>query len=193
MMNPKVDAYLGRNERWLGALKELRRIVLETELTEDLKWGVPCYTLKNANVVLLHCFKEYCAILFVKGSLLKDPGRALIIQTDNVQAARQIRFTKVEEILKLEALIRAYLAEAVDVEKSGAKVEFKSAKEYAVPEEFQAELEGDPDFKVAFETLTPGRQKAYLLYFGGAKQAKTRQDRIEKYKAQILAGKGLDD
>jgi len=192
-MNPKVDGYLERNPRWQNELKELRRIVLQTELTEDLKWGVPCYTHQNANVVLLHVFKEYCAILFVKGSLLQDPGRVLTIQTENVQAGRQLRFTKVQEVLEKEALLKAYLAEAVDLEKSGAKVEFKKTSEFAVPEEFQAELDGDPDFKAAFEALTPGRQKGYLLYFGGAKQSKTREARIEKSRPRIMDGKGLDD
>jgi len=192
-MNPKVDAYLDRNERWRPELAELRRLVLTSGLTEDLKWGVPCYTLANANVVMLHCFKEYCAILFVKGSLLKDPARVLITQTDNVQAGRQLRYTTWAEIGDQAALIQAYVAEAVDLERSGAKVVFKTAQEFAVPEELQAQFEGDPDFEAAFRSLTPGRQKAYLLFIGGAKQAKTRSDRIEKHRARILEGKGLDD
>lgn len=192
-MNPKVDEYLDRNPRWRNELKELRRIVLQTPLSEDLKWGVPCYTLNSANVVLLHVFKEYCAILFVKGSLLGDPARVLITQTENVQAGRQLRFTKVQEVLEKETLLKAYLAEAIDLETSGAKVEFKKASDFAVPEEFQAELDGDPDLKAAFEALTPGRQKGYLLYFSGAKQSKTRQARIEKCRPQIMVGKGLDD
>jgi len=192
-MNPKVDGYLSRNARWQDELKELRRIVLQSQLTEDLKWGVPCYTQQNANVVLLHVFKEYCAILFVKGALLGDPARVLITQTENVQAGRQLRFTNVQEVLEKESLLKAYLAEAIDLERSGAKVEFKSTREFAVPEEFQAELDGDPDLKAAFEALTPGRQRAYLLYFAGAKQSKTRESRIEKCRPQIMAGKGLDD
>jgi len=192
-MNPQVDGYLGRNLRWQDELRELRRIVRASGLTEDLKWGVPCYTLDNANVVLLHVFKEYCAILFVKGSLLGDPTRVLVTQTENVQAGRQIRFTNVKEVLEKEPLLKAYLAEAIDLERSGAKVEFKKATEFAVPEEFQAELEGDPDLKAAFEALTPGRQKGYLLHFAGAKQAKTREARIEKCRPRILAGQGLDD
>lgn len=192
-MNPKVDAYLERNPRWSAELVELRRIAHLPELTEDLKWGVPCYTLGGSNVVLLHVFKEYCAILFVKGSLLADPARVLVTQTENVQAGRQLRFTTVAEILAMEALLKAYVAEATDLERSGAKVEFKKTTEFALPEELQAEFEGDPDFRAAFEALTPGRQRAYLLHFAGAKQAKTRKARIEKYKTQILAGKGLDD
>jgi uncharacterized protein YdeI (YjbR/CyaY-like superfamily) len=192
-MNPKVDGYLERNSRWQPELTELRRIVGQTTLTEDLKWGVPCYTEQNANVVLLHVFKEYCAILFVKGSLLGDPARVLITQTENVQAGRQLRFTNVDEILAKESLLKAYLAEAIDLEKSGAKVEFKPTKEFAVPEEFQAELEGDPDLKAAFEGLTPGRQRGYLLFFAGAKQSKTREARIEKCRPAIMEGKGLDD
>ena len=192
-MNSKVDAYLTRNQRWQPELTELRRIVLASGLTEELKWGVPCYTLDGHNVVLLHMFKEYCAILFVKGSLIQDPARVLVIQTDNVQAGRQIRFTKVDEVLEREALLKAYVAEACDLERSGAKVPFKKVSDFAVPEEFQAELEGDPDLKAAFEALTPGRQKGYLLYFAGAKQAKTREARIEKCKPDIFAGRGLDD
>jgi len=192
-MNPKVDGYLSRNPQWQEELKELRRIVLLSPLTEDLKWGVPCYTLQNANVVMLHVFKEYCAILFVKGSLLGDPARVLITQTENVQAARQLRFTSVKEVLEKESLLGAYLAEAIDLEKSGAKVEFKATKEFPVPEEFQAELEGDPSLKAAFEGLTPGRQRGYLLYFAGAKQSKTRESRIEKCRPRIMAGQGLDD
>lgn len=192
-MNPKVDAYLERNPRWSAELVELRRIAHLPELTEDLKWGVPCYTLGGSNVVLLHVFKECCAILFVKGSLLADPARVLVTQTENVQAGRQLRFTTVAEILAMEALLKAYVAEATDLERSGAKVEFKKTTEFALPEELQAEFEGDPDFRAAFEALTPGRQRAYLLHFAGAKQAKTRKARIEKYKTQILAGKGLDD
>ena len=192
-MNPKVDGYLSRNPQWQEELKELRRIVLLSPLTEDLKWGVPCYTLQNANVVMLHVFKEYCAILFVKGSLLGDPARVLITQTENVQAARQLRFTSVKEVLEKELLLGAYLAEAIDLEKSGAKVEFKATKEFPVPEEFQAELEGDPSLKAAFEGLTPGRQRGYLLYFAGAKQSKTRESRIEKCRPRIMAGQGLDD
>jgi len=192
-MNPKVDGYLERNERWDAELRQLRALALASGLVEDLKWGVPCYTLNGSNVFLLHCFKEYCAILFVKGSLLKDPARVLITQTENVQAGRQLRFTQPEDVASQADLLKAYMAEAIDLERSGAKVEFKTAKEFAIPEELQAEFEGDPDFQAAFENLTPGRQKAYLLYFGGAKQAKTRQDRIEKHRARILEGKGIDD
>ena len=192
-MNVKVDGYLSRNPQWHNELKELRRIVLQSELVEELKWGVPCYALQNANVLLLHVFKEYCAILFIKGSLLGDPASVLKTQTDNVQAGRQIRFTKVQDVLEKEALLKAYIAEAIDIEKSGAKVEFKKTTDFAIPEEFVAELEADPDLKIAFEALTPGRQRGYLLYFSGAKQSKTRESRIEKCRPQIMAGKGLDD
>ena len=192
-MNPRVDGYLSANSKWQDELKELRRIVLLSPLTEDLKWGVPCYTWQNANVVMLHVFKDYCAILFVKGALLGDPARVLITQTENVQAARQLRFTNVQEVLERESLLKAYLSEAIDLEKSGIKMEFKKTTDFAVPVEFQAELEGDPDLRTAFETLTPGRQRGYLLYFAGAKQSKTREARIEKCRPRILAGQGLDD
>jgi uncharacterized protein YdeI (YjbR/CyaY-like superfamily) len=162
-------------------------------LIEDLKWGVPCYTFIDAKVVLLHVFKEYCAILFVKGALLKDPARVLITQTRNVQAGRQIRFATLEEVLETESSLKAYLAEAIALETSGAKVEFKKTGEFPVIEEFRAALQADSRFKDAFESLTPGRQRGYLLYFSAAKQAKTREARIEKFRPQIMEGLGLDD
>ncbi len=192
-MNPKIDAYLARNPRWQAELTELRRIALQSGLVEELKWGVPCYTLLGANVALLHVFKEYCAILFHKGALLGDPAGVLVIQTANVQAARQIRFGNVQEVLKKEAILHAYLAEATELERSGAKVEFKKTSAFVVVDEFQARLGSDPQLNSAFTALTPGRQRAYLLYFAGAKQAKTREQRIDKCVPAILAGKGLDD
>lgn len=192
-MNPKVDGYIARNPRWQVELRELRRIVLQTGLTETLKWGVPCYADDSTNVVLLHVFKAYCAILFVQGALLADRGQILVTQTENVQAARQVRFVSVQDVLDKEALLSAYVAEAIALHRSGAKVAFKPTEQFAVCAEFQAALDGDPALQTAFAALTPGRQRAYLLFFGGAKQAKTRQARIDKSRAQILAGKGLDD
>jgi len=192
-MNPKVDAFLAREKKWQEEFKRLRKIVLECGLTEELKWGVPCYTFQDKNVVLLHGFKEYCAILFVKGALLKDAAGVLIQQTENVQAARQIRFTAVREISKLETVIKAYVKEAVEAEKAGLKVDLKETAEYAIPEEFQDKLDDIPALRSAFEALTPGRQRAYLFFFSQPKQSKTRQARVEKYLQHILDGKGMDD
>jgi uncharacterized protein YdeI (YjbR/CyaY-like superfamily) len=191
--NPKVDAFIGRAEKWQEEFRELRRIVLDCGLTEELKWGVPCYTVDDRNVVLIHGFKEYCAILFVKGALLSDPGGILITQTENVQSARQVRFTEVDEIVELEPIIKQTLQEAIAVEKSGLKVNFKKSTEFAVADEFQKQLDENPALKAAFEALTPGRQRAYLLYFSAPKQSKTREARVEKSIPQILAGKGLND
>lgn len=192
-MNPKVDFYFTKAKQWQDEYIKLRTILLDTELVEELKWGVPCYTLNGKNVVLIHGFKEYCALLFHKGALLKDTRKLLIQQTENVQAARQMRFTNIREIIDLEPVIKAYVKEAVEVEKSGAKVEMKKTTEFAMPDEFKTVLEANPKLKKAFEALTPGRQRGYLLYFSSAKQAKTREARIEKYMPQILAGKGVDD
>ena len=192
-LNPKVDAYLNRLKKWQDETHELRAICLASGLAEDLKWGVPCYTLDGQNVVLIHSFKEYCALLFFKGALLKDAKGILIQQTANVQAARQVRFTGVEEIRKLKTVLKAYLAEAVKVEKSGLKVEFKKTEEFSVPEEFQARLDDMLELKSAFEALTPGRRRAYLLHFSSAKQSKTRTARVLKAIPDILNGKGLDD
>ncbi|WP_363506179.1 YdeI/OmpD-associated family protein [Burkholderia sp. LMU1-1-1.1] len=192
-LNPKVDAYVERLKNWVDEVRELRAVCLDSGLGEDLKWGVPCYTLEGRNVVLIHSFKEYCALLFFKGALLKDAKGILIRQTDNVQAARQVRFKNVEEIRKLKAVLKAYIAEAVKVEKSGLKVELKKTEEFSVPEEFQAKLDEMLDLKTAFEALTPGRRRAYLLHFSSAKQSKTRTARVLKAIPDILSGKGLDD
>jgi uncharacterized protein YdeI (YjbR/CyaY-like superfamily) len=192
-MNPKVDDYIQRSEKWQEELKKLRTIILDCQLTEELKWGVPCYTFENSNVVLIHVFKEYCAILFVKGALLKDPIGILIQQTKNTQAARQVRFTDVEEIVEMEAILKAYIIEAIEVEKADLKVDYKKTSEYIIPEEFQNKLNENPALKTAFDALTPGRQRAYLLYFSEPKQSKTREARVEKCIQPILNGKGLND
>jgi uncharacterized protein YdeI (YjbR/CyaY-like superfamily) len=192
-MNPKVDFYFNKEKKWQQEVKKLRTIVLDCPLTEELKWGCPCYTFKDTNVVLIHDFKEYCALLFLKGALLNDAEGILIQQTENVQAARQIRFTSIEQITEMQATLKAYIYEAIEVEKAGLKYEFKKATEFNIPEEFQNKLDEMPALKTAFEALTPGRQKGYYLHFSAAKQAKTREARIEKYIPQILNGKGLDD
>ncbi|CAG9202505.1 conserved hypothetical protein [Paraburkholderia caribensis] len=192
-MNPKVDAYIGKLEKWREETEKLRAILLECPVTEELKWGVPCYTVDDKNVVLIHGFKEYCAILFVKGALLKDPKGILIQQTENVQSARQVRFTSLHEIVKLQAVLKTYIRAAIEVEKAGLKVVHKSTEEFEVAEEFQNRLDKTPTLKKAFEALTPGRQRAYLLHFSSAKQSKTRESRIEKCLPMILDGKGLND
>lgn len=192
-MNPKVDAYISKAKKWQAESEKLRTIILDCQLTEELKWGVPCYTFENRNVVLIHGFKEYCALLFFKGALLKDAKGILITQTENVQAARQIRFTNVGEIVKMESILKTYIHEAIAVEKSGLKVDFKKTTEFDIPEEFQNKLNKIPAFKTAFEALTPGRQRAYFLYFSAPKQSKTREVRIEKCMEKILNGKGLND
>ncbi|MDO7905220.1 YdeI family protein [Paenibacillus sp. JX-17] len=192
-MNPKVDEFLSKATTWQEEFKKLRTIMLDCQLTEELKWGVPCYTVQNKNIVLIHGFKEYCAILFMKGALLKDPHRILIQQTEKVQAGRQIRFTAVQEIADMETVLKAYVLEAMEVEKAGLKVDFKKNTEYTVPEEFQHKMDEVPALRTAFEALTPGRQRAYLLYFSEAKQSKTRASRVDKYTQNILDGKGLND
>lgn len=192
-MNPKVDFFFERATKWQNEFKQLRAIVLDCGLTEELKWGQPCYTFEKANIVLIHGFKEYCALLFFKGALLKDKKKLLIQQTENVQSARQIRFTHVKEIIKLKAALKLYIYEAIKVEESGLKVEFKKTSDFKVPEEFQNKLDKHRTLKKAFEALTPGRQRAYLFYFSSAKQSKTREERIKKYVQKILDGKGLDD
>ena len=191
--NPKVDEFMSKAKKWQEEYKKLRRIVLDCELTEELKWGVPCYTFQNSNIVLIHGFKEYCAILFVKGALLHDDQKILIQQTENVQAGRQIRFTDVREITAMEPVLKAYIHEAIEVEKAGLEVNFKKNTEYIIPEELQTQFTALPALKTAFEALTPGRQRAYILYFSAPKQAKTREARVEKSVQQILHGKGLDD
>lgn len=191
--NPKVDAFLRKAEKWREEFEKLRKIIFDCGLTEELKWGVPCYTLEGKNVVLIHGFKEYCAILFIKGALLKDANHILIQQTGNVQAGRQVRFTNVHEIAEIEPILKGYIHEAVELEKAGAKVEFKKTTDYKIPEEFQKKLDENPAFKTAFEALTPGRQRAYLYYFSQPKQSKTREARVEKSMGQILKGKGLND
>lgn len=191
--NPKVDGYLNKAKKWKEESEKLREIVLSCDLTEDFKWMHPCYTLENKNIVIIHGFKEYCALLFHKGALLKDKQRILIQQTENVQAARQIRFTNLQQIVDMEAILKEYILEAIEVEKAGLKVELKKNIEYAVPEEFQTKLDENPALKTAFEALTPGRQRAYLFYFSQPKQSKTRVSRVEKCTQQILDGKGLND
>ncbi|MBP1960890.1 DUF1801 domain-containing protein [Paenibacillus aceris] len=193
VMNPKVDEYLSKAKKWKEESEKLRSIVLDCELTEEFKWMHPCYTFQNKNIVLIHGFKEYCALLFHKGALLQDAHGILIQQTENVQAARQIRFTNVQEITAMETILKAYIYEAIEVEKAGLEVNFKKNTEYTIPEEFQNKLDEIPALKTAFEALTPGRQRAYLLYFSEPKQSKTRESRVEKYMPQILNGKGLND
>ena len=192
-MNPKVDFYFIKAKKWQEETELLRTIVLDCGLTEELKWGCPCYTLQKSNIVLIHTFKEYCALLFMKGALLQDAKGILIQQTENVQAARQIRFTNVKEIVKQKAILKAYIYEAIEVEKAGLKVELKKTEEYKIPEEFQTKLNENPVLKTAFKALTPGRQRAYIFYFSAAKQSKTREARVEKCIPQIMDGKGLDD
>lgn len=191
--NPKVDFLFRKAKKWEEELEKLRKIVLDCGLTEELKWGVPCYTFEGSNIVLIHTFKEYCALLFFKGALLKDAKGILVQQTKNVQSARQIRLTSVQEITKLKPTIKAYVQEAIEVEKAGLKVKLKKTAEFDVPEEFKKRLARDRELKTAFKALTPGRQRAYLLYFSAAKQSKTRESRIEKSRPQILNGKGLND
>lgn len=192
-MNPKVDFFFTKAKQWQEEYEKLRTIVLDCELTEELKWGVPCYMFQDSNVVLIHGFKNYCALLFTKGALLKDALGILIQQTENVQSARQIRFTNADEIEEMEPVLKAYIREAIDVEKAGLEVSLKETSEFNMPEEFQTKLEENPALKTAFEALTPGRQRGYLLYFSSAKQSKTRASRVEKYTQHILDGKGFHD
>lgn len=192
-MNPKVDKFLAREEKWQEEFEQLRNILLDCGLTEEFKWGKPCYTLDDSNIVLMHGFKNYCALLFHKGALLEDAAGILIQQTKNTQSARQIRFQHADEIVEMEHILKAYINNAIEVEKSGLEVDFKETSEFEFPEEFQSKLEDNPELQSAFEALTPGRQRGYLLYFSGAKQSKTRSARVEKYVPQILDGKGLND
>lgn len=192
-MNPKVDWFFEKDTPWQAAFAKLRAIALESGLDEELKWGHPCYTLKGKNVFLIHGFNDYCAVLFHKGALLKDDHHILVQQTANVQSARQVRFTSVKEIVKLTPVLRSYMQQAIDVERSGKKVVLKKTAEFDMPVEFKSALKEMPALKKAFQALTPGRQRGYLLHFASAKQSKTRQDRIAKNVDRILAGKGLDD
>lgn len=192
-MNPKVDFYFLGSTKWREELEHLRKIVLDCGLTEELKWGVPCYTYQKRNIILIHTFKEYCAVLFVKGALLRDDDDVLIQQTERVQAARQIRFTHVREVVEIAPILKAYIYEAIEVEKAGLKVKLKKPAEFKVADEFQSKLDESPTLKTAFESLTPGRQRGYLLYFSDAKQSKTRTARVEKCIPRILNGKGLND
>jgi uncharacterized protein YdeI (YjbR/CyaY-like superfamily) len=191
--NPKVDWYFDKAEKWKKEVAKLRTIALDCGLAEELKWGCPCYTSGKNNIVLIHDFKEYCALLFFKGVLLKDESSILIQQTKNVQVARQIRFTNLKEIQELEPILKAYIYEAIEVEKAGLKAKLKEPEEFTMAEEFEEQLQKKPALKKAFYALTPGRQRGYLLYFSSAKQASTRAARVEKYMQNILDGKGLDD
>jgi len=192
-MNPKVDEFLSKTKKWKEEFEKLRNIVLDCELTEEFKWMHPCYTFEKKNIVLIHGFKEYCALLFFKGALLHDAHGILIQQTENVQAGRQIRFTNVREIVEMETILKAYIHEAIEVEKAGLKVNFKKNTEFIIPEELQNKFDEIPALKTAFEALTPGRQRAYILYFSEPKQSKTRESRVEKCIQRILNGKGLND
>ncbi len=192
-MNPLVSKVHGKEERWSDEYAALRQLCLASGLNEELKWGQACYDLNGGNIVLIHGFKDYCALLFMKGALLKDPEGILVQQTKNVQAARQIRFTSLLEINKHKAAVKAYIKEAIALEKSGAKVQMKSVAQFDVPKEFQERLDDDPQLAEAFHALTPGRQKAYVLHFGGAKLSATRAARVAKHAPRILQGLGLDD
>ena len=192
-MNPKVDEFLKSAPKWREEFAELRRILLDCQLSEELKWGVPCYTFQQGNIVLIHGFKEYCALLFFKGALMHDEKGILVQQTENVQAGRQIRFTSLPEIIGMETVLKAYVEEAIAVEKAGLEVDFKNSTDFKIPGELQDKFAEIPALKTAFAALTPGRQRAYILYFSEPKQAKTRAARVEKYLQAILAGKGIND
>jgi len=201
-MNPKVDWFFSKDTKWQKEYEKLRTILLDCGMTEELKWGCPCYTrptgssgraFEKRNIVLIHGFKEYCALLFFKGALLNDANGVLIQQTKNVQSARQVRFTNIREIVKMERILKSYIYEAIEVEKAGLKVKLKKTSDYKIPEEFQKKLNKTPALKTAFDALTPGRQRAYIFYFSQPKQSKTRESRVEKYTKQILNGKGLED
>ncbi len=198
-MNPTVNFYFIKAKKWQQEINQLRMIILDCGLTEELKWGCPCYTFstaaakKRTNIVLIHVFKEYCALLFFKGALLQDTNRVLIQQTPNVQAARQIRFNSVREIAKMQKILKTYIYEAIEVEKAGLKVDLKQTTDLIIPKEFRNKLDTMPALKTAFNALTPGRQKAYIFYFSQPKQSKTRESRVEKSMPQILNGKGLND
>lgn len=192
-LNPKVSAYVSKPGKWQEAYSRLREIVLDCGLEEEFKWGCPCYSDGGHNIVLIHGFKEYCALLFFKGALMKDAKGILIQQTENVQAGRQIRFTSAAEIAKLEKTLKSYIKDAIAVEKSGQKIEYKDTKEYSVPEELQVKFDELPALREAFYALTPGRQRGYLLHFASPKLSRTRESRVEKCMDQILEGRGLND
>jgi len=192
-MNPKVDWFFDKATKWQKEFEKLRAIILDCGLIEELKWGQPCYTFQNTNIVLMHGFKEYCALLFFKGALLNDPNGILIQQTENVQVARQIRFINVREIVKMERILKAYIYEAIEVERAGLKIKLKKTSDFKIPEEFQNKLDKMPALRKAFDALTPGRQRGYIFYFSQPKLSKTRESRVKKYVKQILNGKGLDD
>ncbi|MGY5485869.1 YdeI/OmpD-associated family protein [Paenibacillus sp. ALE2] len=192
-MNPKVDVYLGKVNKWKAEMEKLRAIMLDCQLTEELKWGKPCYMFQNSNIAIIQGFKEHCALMFFKGALLNDPNGILIKPGEDTQAGRQIRFTNIEEIVEMETILKTYIIEAIEVEKAGLKVDFKKNTELIFPEEFQAKLDENPALKTAFAALTPGRQRAYIMHFAAPKQSKTRESRIEKCMQDILAGKGLND
>jgi uncharacterized protein YdeI (YjbR/CyaY-like superfamily) len=192
-MNPKVDFFFNKATKWQKEYEKLRMIILDCGLNEELKWGCPCYTFEKRNIVLIHGFKEYCALLFFKGALLSDANGILIQQTKNVQSARQIRFTDIREIVKMERILKAYIYEAIEVEKAGLKVNYKKTSAFKIPGEFKNKLDKSPALKTAFDALTPGRQRAYIFYFSQPKLSKTRESRVQKYMKQILNGKGLDD
>ncbi len=191
--NPKVDEYLSKAKKWQEEMEKLRMFILDCGLTEEIKWRLPCYTFQKANVVIIQGFKEYCALMFFKGALLKDINNILIKPGKNTQAGRQIRFTNVSEIIEMESILKAYIKEAIQVEKAGLQVKLKKTADYSIPEEFQNKLDENPSLKTAFDALTPGRQRAYIYYFSSAKQSKTRESRVEKYIPEIFMGKGLND
>lgn len=192
-MNPKVDAYLSKAKKWQEEMGKLRTICLDCGLTEELKWGAPCYTFQKSNVAIIGAFKEYCALSFFKGALLKDPNDILVKPGENTRAVRMVRFTNVREIIEMEPILKAYINEAIEVEKAGLKVNFTKSRELIIPEELQNKFDEIPALKAAFDALTPGRQREYVLYFSAAKQSKTRESRVERHMQQILDGKGLND
>jgi uncharacterized protein YdeI (YjbR/CyaY-like superfamily) len=192
-MNPKVDEFLSKAKKWQEEFEKLRMIILDCGLTEELKWGKPCYMFQNSNIVIIQGFKEYCALMFFKGALLSDGNGILIKIGENAQAARQIRFRNVQEIVEIETIVKAYIYEAVDIENTGMKVKYKKTSDFIIPEEFQNKLDEIPDLKAAYNSLTPGRQRANIFYFSQPKQSKTRESRVEKYIQQILKGKGLNE
>ena len=192
-MNPKVDGYLSKVKKWQEEMEKLRMIILDCQLTEELKWGKPCYMFQKTNIVIILPLKEYCALLFCKGALLNDANGILIKPGENTQAARQIRFTNVREIVEMETILKAYIHRAIELEKAGLQVNYKKTTEFVIPEEFQNQLDKIPALKTAFDGLTPGRQRGYILYFSQPKQSKTRESRVEKCMQQILNGKGLHD